>query len=52
MTGEEAATATEKATVDKTTFETVIPLDQEAAYIAVEALDDDGTVLATGIARQ
>jgi len=52
VTGDEADSATEAAVVDKTSFETAIPLEASSEYIAVEALDEDGQVLGTGVAAQ
>ena len=48
LTGDDAASATETTVADKTAFETAIPIDAPADYVAVEALDADGKVLATG----
>jgi outer membrane protein assembly factor BamB len=48
VTGDDADAATEATVVDKTSFETAIPLETPAAYVAVEALDADGQVLGTG----
>ena len=48
VTGDDAETATETTVVDKTGFETAIPLAEPADYVAVEALDADGQVLGTG----
>ena len=48
ITGDNADSATEATVVDKQGFETAIPLDAAAEYVAVEALDAGGQVLATG----
>lgn len=48
VTGDNAESATEAAVVDKQGFETAIPLETAAEYVAVEALDADGQILATG----
>src|SRR5699024_793752 len=48
VTGDDADAATEATVVDKTSFETAIPLETPADYVAVEALDADGQVLGTG----
>lgn len=49
VTGEDAASATGRVTVDRDGFETAIPVPGETPYVAVEALDDDGQVLATAV---
>jgi len=43
-------TATEGLVVDKDSFETEIPIPDDAPYVAVQALDVDGNVLAIGVA--
>ncbi len=48
VTGEDADNVREVAVVDKTSFETAIPLEDSGDYLAVEALDAEGNVLATG----
>ncbi|MBG6183111.1 hypothetical protein IWX65_001060 [Arthrobacter sp. CAN_A214] len=50
LTGADEATATEGATVDRESFETEIPLPEDAAYVAVQALDASGNELGTGVA--
>jgi hypothetical protein len=52
ITGDEADSATEALVVEKTSFETAIPLETSSAYLAVEALDEDGHVLGTGLPDQ
>lgn len=48
VTGDDADDATEATVVAKDGFETAIPLEMDADYVAVEALDADGNVLGTG----
>lgn len=48
LTGHDATGTRELAVVDKTGFETAIPLEDSSEYLAVEALDEDGEVLGTG----
>ncbi|WP_166844945.1 arylsulfotransferase family protein [Isoptericola sp. BMS4] len=49
VAGEDADTATEVTTVPRSGFETAVPgVPGDAAYVAVQALDADGEVLATG----
>lgn len=48
VTGENAETATEADVIEKTGFETAIPLEDSIEYFAVEALDAEGEVLGTG----
>ena len=50
LAGADEASATEQVTVDKESFETSLPLSTDSDYVAVEALDSDGHVLATGVA--
>lgn len=52
LAGEDEADATAHTTVDRESFETAIPAPADAQYIAVEALSDDGEVLATGTAEE
>lgn len=49
LTGDDEAGATPQETVERDGFETAIPVAHEAAYLAVEALDAEGEVLATGV---
>lgn len=48
LTGDDAGSATELVVVDKTGFETEIPIEDSTDYLAVEALDTQGEVLGTG----
>ncbi|MFC7402980.1 arylsulfotransferase family protein [Citricoccus sp. GCM10030269] len=48
VTGEDEESATAAEPVDRESFETSIPVPEDAAYIAVEALDAEGNVLGTG----
>lgn len=52
LTGATQADATQTATVAKDGFETAIELDAAADHITLEALDDNGTVLATTVVPQ
>ncbi|MFB6575636.1 arylsulfotransferase family protein [Kocuria palustris] len=52
VAGVDEASAEPVETVDRDGFETEIPLDQDAAYVAVEALDENGQVLATGTPQE
>jgi hypothetical protein len=48
VVGDDEASAEPVETVDRDGFETEIPLEQDATYVAVEALDENGEVLSTG----
>ncbi|MEC5181797.1 hypothetical protein [Arthrobacter sp. CG_A4] len=50
LSGADEQTATEGLVVDKDSFETEIPIPDDAPYVAVQALDVDGNVLAIGVA--
>lgn len=50
LTGDDEAGASVQETVERDGFETAIPVADDAAYVAVEALDAGGEVLATGTA--
>lgn len=50
LAGADEASATEQITVAKESFETSLPLSTDSDYVAVEALDADGSLLATGMA--
>lgn len=52
VSGDDANTASEATVVEVTGFETAIPLEDSTEYIAVEALDEDGQVLGTGLASR
>lgn len=52
VAGEDEDSATEQTTVDHESFETSLPLPEGAEYVAVEALDTDGNVLATGTPQE
>lgn len=49
LTGDDESGATPQETVERDGFETAITVADDAAYVAVEALDAEGEVLATGI---
>lgn len=48
IAGDDEATAEPVQTVERDGFETEIPLEPGVAHVTVEALDDNGEVLATG----
>lgn len=47
VAGDDEATAEPVQTVERDGFETEIPLEPGVPYVTVEALDDNGQVLAT-----
>jgi hypothetical protein len=51
VTGADAGSASERAVVGRTSFETAIPVPGGEPYVAVEALDADGQVLGTAVTR-
>ncbi|MBG6084783.1 arylsulfotransferase family protein [Zhihengliuella flava] len=52
VTGEDEASATAGEVVDRESFETSLTVPDEAQYVAVEALDENGEVLGTGVAEE
>ncbi|PRA04698.1 ArsR family transcriptional regulator [Arthrobacter sp. MYb229] len=52
LTGDDAATASEQATVERESFETAIPLPGDARYVVVEALDGNGEVLGSAMHQE
>ena len=52
VTGDDADDTRELAVVEKTGFETAIPLEDSSEYLAVEALNTEGEVLGTGTAKR
>ncbi|GAA4105746.1 arylsulfotransferase family protein [Enteractinococcus coprophilus] len=52
LTGHDAGSTRELAVVDKTGFETAIPLEGSHDYVVIEALDADGAVLGTGTGQR
>lgn len=51
LTGDDGATVSEEAVVDRGGFETRIPLSAEAPHVVVEALDASGDVIGSSFAR-
>lgn len=52
IAGEDADNIVQQTSVNKASFETSIPVLQESEYIAVQALDTNGDVLASGTPAQ
>ncbi|WP_026550056.1 hypothetical protein [Arthrobacter sp. Br18] len=50
LTGADESSVTEGAVVDRESFESELPLSGDLTCVAVQALDADGNVLATGVA--
>ncbi|GAA4832454.1 arylsulfotransferase family protein [Garicola koreensis] len=48
LSGEDESSAAAHTTVERDSFETAIPLPEDAQYTAVEALDENGEVLGVG----